>query len=95
MSWLIMGIVGVAHNTRFMGIMALPVEMIPEKAVGAASGLILSIGFIGAIIGPLIGGHLFDLTGSLDQSLLVLTGIAAIAGIIALKLPETGSIPKQ
>ena len=94
MGWVLMALAGIVNSTRFVTIMALPVEMMPKKIVGVASGLILSIGYIGAIIGPLIGGHLFDLTGSLDFSLLVLIGASIITGSIALKIPETGSKPK-
>jgi len=90
MSWLLMALVGVATTTRFITILALPVEMIPEEDVGTASGLVLSIGYIGGIIGPLIGGRILDLTGSLDLALLVLTGISIAAAGVAFKLPETG-----
>jgi len=90
MSWLLMALVGVANNTRFVTIMALPVDMMSKEEVGTASGLVLSIGYIGGIIGPLIGGRILDLTGSLDLSLLVLVGVSIAAAGIAFTLPETG-----
>ncbi|GAJ03164.1 unnamed protein product, partial [marine sediment metagenome] len=90
MSWLLMALVGVANTTRFITILALPVEMIPEEDVGTASGLVLSIGYIGGIIGPLIGGRILDITGSLDLSLLILTGVSIAAAGITFRLPETG-----
>ena len=90
MSWLLMALVGVANNTRFVTIMALPVEMMSKEEVGTASGLVLSIGYIGGIIGPLIGGRILDLTGSLDLSLLILVGVSIAAAGIAFTLPETG-----
>jgi len=90
MSWLLMALAGIANNTRFVTIMALPVEMMPKEEVGMASGLIVSIGFIGGIIGPLIGGRILDLTGSLDLSLLILTGISIATAGIAFMVPETG-----
>ena len=89
-SWLLMALVGVALSAMSPIILALPVEMLPEEEVGTASGLIISGSCTGGVIGPLIGGHIFDLTGSLDLSLLVLIGVSIAAVGIAFRLPETG-----
>ncbi len=76
-------------------ILALPVEMVPKEQVGAASGLVLSIGYAGGVIGPLMGGRILDITGSLSLSLVVLAGTSiAIIGA-AFMLPETGSAKKR
>lgn len=91
MSWILMAVVGIADSAILITIMLLPVAMMPEKDVGTASGMILAIGHTGALIGPWIGGHILDLTGSLDLSLLILTGIAIAAAGIAFRLPETGA----
>jgi cyanate permease len=90
MSWPLMILIGVANTTRFVTILALPVEMMPREDVGTASGLVLSIGYIGGVIGALMGGRILDLTGSLDLSLLVLTGVSIATAGIAFRLPETG-----
>ena len=92
--WLPMLLVGIASNTRFTTILALPVELMPEEEVGTASGLILSIGYIGGVIGPLIGGRIYDLTGSLNLSLIVLSGVSIAMAVIALRLHETGNKAK-
>jgi CP family cyanate transporter-like MFS transporter len=89
-SWVIMPLIGVAAGTRFTTIMALPLELTHESEVGMASGMLLSIGYVGGVIGPLIGGRILDTTQNLDLSLLVLTIISSAATFIALKLPETG-----
>jgi cyanate permease len=89
--WLPMVLVGIATSTRFTTLLALPVELMPAEEVGTASGLILSIGFIGGIIGPLIGGRILDITGSLDLSLLVLIGISIATAAVTFMLPETGT----
>lgn len=95
MSWPLMALVGVANLTRYATILALPVEIMPKEVAGVGSGLVLSIGYIGGIIGPLIGGRILDLTGSLDQSLLVLTGVSIATAGVAFKLPETGPKAKK
>jgi CP family cyanate transporter-like MFS transporter len=90
LSWLVMALVGIAQSTRFVFVLALPIEMRPAREVGVASGLILSVGFIGGLAGPWLAGHILDLTGSLDLSLLFLAGISAIMTVLGLRLPETG-----
>ena len=95
MSWIIMIVVGVTTGTQFPIILALPVEMVPKEQVGAASGLVLSVGYIGGIIGPLIGGRILDVTGSLSLSLVVLVWISIAMTIVAIMLPETGSAKKR
>ena len=90
MSGPLMALVGFAGFTRYVILLALPIEIMSPDEVGTASGLMLSVGSVGGIIGPLIGGHILDLTGSLDLSLLVLVGASIAAIGIALKLPETG-----
>jgi len=90
MGWPLMALVGIAYITRFGIIFTLPVEMVPKEAVGAAMGLITSIGMIGGVIGPWIGGRIFDLTGSLDLLLLILIGVSIATAGLAFKLPETG-----
>ena len=55
-----------------------------------ASGMLLSIGYVGGVIGPLIGGRILDITQNLDLSPLVLTILSLAATFIALKVPEIG-----
>ena len=88
--WLLMIAVGLADCAMLITVLTLPIELVPKEEVGAASGLVLSIGHIGGVIGPLIGGRILDLTGSLDLSLIMLIGVTVAAAFIALRLPETG-----
>ena len=90
LSWPLMAVTGIALTSMIPIIFTITVEMIPGGSVGTASGLVISIAMIGAVIGPLIGGRILDLTGSLDQSFLVLIAVSAVATGIAFRLPETG-----
>ncbi|MBA7705497.1 hypothetical protein ES703_114328 [subsurface metagenome] len=99
-SWPIMALVGFALETRFVTIMALPVELMPRESVGTASGLILSVGLAGGIIlsvglaggiiGSFVGGRVLDLTGNLDLVLIALIALSVAASILAFRIPETG-----
>jgi cyanate permease len=88
--WLLMAVVGIVGATRFVTILALPIEMMPKEQVGVASGLVLSISYIGGGLGPFVSGHILDLTGSLNPPFLMLAGISMATAVIALSLPETG-----
>ena len=90
LSWIPMVIVAVAEASLLVTTLSLPIEMVPEKDVGTATGLMLGIGHAGALVGPWISGHLFDLTGNLDASFLLLFGVAMASVGIVFKLPETG-----
>ena len=65
--------------------------MVPKEFVGAASGMVLSIGYIGGFVGPWLAGYIMDATGNLNLALVVLTGVAIALLCIALIIPETGS----
>ena len=89
LSWFVMALVGVASNTRFTTVIALPVEMVAPDDVGTASGLILSIGHLGAV-GAWIGGRILDNTSGLEIAMFVLVGISAAAAGLTFKIAETG-----
>jgi cyanate permease len=92
-SWFIMALVGVAASTRFITLFTLPIEIMPREDVGTASGIMLSLGYIGAVIGPLIGGRILDSSQSLDKMLLILVFVSVAAALVNLGIPETGTKP--
>jgi sugar phosphate permease len=71
-------------------ILALPIEMVPRESVGTASGMILSIGYIGSFVGPWVSGYIVDTTATLDLALVILTGVAIVWACLTFLLPETG-----
>jgi len=89
--WPLMAIIGIAIGGAFPLVLSLQIGLVPEESVGAASGMLLSIGYIGGVIGPPVAGRILDTTGTLDSFLIVL-GVLALAGAaVALFMPETGS----
>lgn len=89
-SWLLMALVGACTTTRFTTILSLPIEIMPKEETGTASGLVMSVGYLGALLGPLICGRILDATNSFHLVFLVLTGVSALTSVLALALPETG-----
>lgn len=88
--WPLMVLVGITTGGTFSMILALPVEMVPKERIGMASGMVLSIGYIGGLVGPWAAGYLVDLTGSYDSVLIVLSGTALLWAGATFLLPETG-----
>jgi len=92
-SWLPMVLVGLADCAILVTVLALPLETVPKEEVGAACGLLITAGHIGGPIGPVVGGHILDITGSLNRALLVLIGVAIAMVGIWFRLPK--SAPKR
>jgi CP family cyanate transporter-like MFS transporter len=89
--WSLMAAVGITTGGTFSMILALPLEMLPKEFVGAASGMVLSIGYIGGIVGPWLAGRILDSTGSLDGALIVLIVVALVWAAAGFLIPETGT----
>jgi sugar phosphate permease len=67
----------------------LPAELVEEKLVGSAAGLVLTIGYLGSLAGPLIVGFLKGVTGTFDTGVLAISVAYEIAAILSLLLKET------
>jgi cyanate permease len=91
LGWPLMAFIGITVGGTFSMILALPVELVPKESVGMASGMVLSIGYLGGLVGPWLAGYIMDITGNLDLALVVLVGTAIIWTVIAFLIPETGS----
>ena len=93
--WALMAVVGVTTSGTFAMILALPIEMLPRNAVGTASGAILSIGYIGGLVGPWLTGKVVDATGTFDLALVGLVVIAALWAVVGFLMPEAGRKPQR
>ena len=90
LSWLPAVVCAIANCTRFIFILSLPFDLVSKEQLGAASGIILSMGYLAGGIGPFLGGHIIDITGDLNSAFRVLIGIAVVAAVISFAVPETG-----
>jgi cyanate permease len=94
LSWLLMLFIGIATGIRFTTILALPVEIVTPEESGSASGLVMSIGYIGALAGPVLGGFILDSTHTYEWVFISLAAVSAITTVVAFTIPETGTIRK-
>ena len=58
--------------------LAAPAALARPERVGAAAGVFLTLGFIGAMLGPFVLGLLRDWTGSFEPGIVVLVGTAVL-----------------
>ena len=90
LSWVLMFFIGVAAAIRFAMTLALPVEIVSPEQSGSASGLVMSVGYVGALAGPVISGIILDSTDSFHWVFISLSVVSAVTAGIAFAIPETG-----
>ncbi len=90
LSWVLIVLVGIASTTRFVLIVSAPVELVPAELGGTASGLVMSIGYSGALLGPVVGGLILDRTGGYFWTFIAMALASFGTAALSWFLPETG-----
>jgi len=85
---IIMIIAGIINILRFNTLLSLPVEIMPKKHSGVAGGVVIAIGYLGAVIGPSMAGQILDITGSFQPIFMILAVLSLITMGLALLLPK-------
>jgi MFS family permease len=86
MLFLFAAIYGFAHGGFFTVVSPTVAELFDTGSHGVLFGIILFCGTIGGAIGPLLGGAIFDLTGSYQTLFLILTGVTVIGFVMIIML---------
>jgi MFS transporter, CP family, cyanate transporter len=90
LAWVFVIMVGLGSSMGFTGSMALPPLLArTQSEVAGYSALMLTIGYLLAFFGPILGGFLLDMTGLLTAPFFVLVGGAV--GLIAIGLTFRGA----
>jgi MFS family permease len=82
-------IYGLAHGGFFTAISPLVAEWFGIHSHGTLFGIVVCFGTTGGAVGPLLAGHLFDLSGSYQPTFLILTALALVAWGLLLPLRPT------
>ena len=90
MDFILMIILGVTLTATYVMSLFLPLELVKPEYAGTASGVVISIGYIGGAMGPLIAGYLRDTAGSIVPSIIMLAVLTFISMILVFLIPETG-----
>lgn len=69
--------------------LTLPVDVSAPTRVGAATGVVFSVGHGGGLFGPFLVGLLRDWTGGFDAGLVALLAMVVVMTAFALSVPET------
>lgn len=99
--WLWSGMVGAGNDAIFVLCLKLPIDLAPRERVGAFAGVMLSVGYSAAMVGPLVAGLLRDASGSFRWSLGFIISVALVMLLTAALLPdkqrttESGAVPAQ
>lgn len=81
---------GFAEMAIFALALLLPVDLFRTEEVGRASGIVISLAYVGALAGPVGFGAIVDATGSLESARVPFAGLSVVSVIAAFLLPETG-----
>jgi cyanate permease len=87
--WPLMVFLGLVVSV-FPLLLALPVDLVSREWVGLASGIAISVSYMGSLAGPWLTGHFLDMTGTMVPALIVLIGSGIAMGFFGLLIPETG-----
>ncbi|MBT3790515.1 MAG: MFS transporter [Alphaproteobacteria bacterium] len=82
---------GVGHGGFFTVTSPTIAQYFGLKAHGKLFGLVLFFGMFGGGLGPILGGRVFDMTGSYGPAFLTLASLAAVGLILSLRLPSKHS----
>ena len=84
---------GFAHGGFFTVVSPTVAELFGIRAHGAIFGGILFFGTIGAAIGPIVAGRVFDVTGSYAWAFIGLAVMGTLGLVLAISLPPRRAAP--
>jgi CP family cyanate transporter-like MFS transporter len=89
-------VLGATNASIFLTCLILPIDLFPGDMAGTASGLVISVGYVGGLIGPAIAGYLADVTGGFSfvpVFLGTLSFVIVPISTLALRKPDKTSTP--
>jgi MFS family permease len=91
MFYLFAALYGIAHGGFFTAISPLVAEWFGIRFHGTLLGIVVFSGTVGGAAGPLLAGHLFDLSGSYQLTFRIVTAVAFVAwGLLISLRPVQG-----
>ncbi len=86
MLYLFAVVYGVSHGGFFTLISPAVAELFGMGSHGVLIGIVVCSGTLGGAIGPIVAGHIFDLSQSYQQVFLLLAGVSIAASLLSLSL---------
>lgn len=88
--WVASILFGLSEMAIFSIVLLLPVDLFRPDRVGRASGIVVAVAYVGALLGPLGFGAIRDWTGTPLPALWVFAGLSLLTIAVIFLLPETG-----
>jgi CP family cyanate transporter-like MFS transporter len=88
-AWIVSPVLGITFGGTFVLLVAFPAQFSPRNKVGRAAGASLSIGYLGALLGPPIAGRIRDLTGDFSLAFLVSAAVGVAAMGLSFAFPQS------
>jgi CP family cyanate transporter-like MFS transporter len=76
-------VIGAGTGIALTASLAAVAQLAPPGRVGRSIGMMLTIGFLGAVAGPMIIGASKDITGGYRAGMLILLGLAVVLAAVA------------
>ena len=95
MFYVFAAVFGVAHGAWAPQIGVIIARVFGTRHMGAIYGVVLIGAGIGAVIGPIMAGLFFDLTGTYSVAFVLVAIIAALAVALGLLLPDRPIVPQR
>ena len=89
MVYLFAAIYGISYVVFEILMSPIVADLFGLRFLGTISGVALAIGGIGFTLGPVVAGHIFDVTSSYQLAFLICAAMALISLICATLLPLT------
>lgn len=89
LAWALAPFLGISFGGIFVLLLAFPARLSRKERVGRAAGAILSIGYIGALVGPTVAGYLRDRTGGFSTGFVVMAVGAVLAVCLSFASPDS------
>jgi CP family cyanate transporter-like MFS transporter len=86
LSWFVAPILGITFGGVFALLLAIPAQLAEGNKVGRAAGAVLSIGYVGALLGPPALGYFRDLMGSFSMGFLILGFVGLLSASLSFTL---------
>ena len=90
LDFVLMIVLGITLTATYVMSLFLPLELVNPANAGTASGIVISVGYIGGALGPPIAGYLKDTTRTLTPVVIMLAVLMLISMVIIFFIPETG-----
>jgi len=87
LSWFVSPIFGFNFGGVFALLLAIPAQLVERDKVGRAAGAVISIGYVGALVGPTALGYVRDLMGSFSVGFLILGFVGIMSTSLSFTLP--------